>query len=999
MLKGNLSGFSLGEIFQSLAINKHTGTLSLTPPTPGAWPKHIYFEDGVIRFFSHGEPQTPRIGELLVRTGRLAPQHLEKALKDAAGTGQLLGRVLLDNGYIAERDIQEALAYKLREELYELFSWEEGDFEFRLNECPEELFDALQRSVKVAISTNAVIMEGLRRMDEWQRIHTRIRTENEIFIPTGAPLPESEYPVDEALELSNGRTSVGEIVSIYPGSKFELLKAIYDLLESGTLAPRSVPDLRTEAAEAEKARDFAHAVRVLRFASECSPETPEIFIELGDSLAHLYQEKQAQTAYIRALHLLFDQGDWDVAADVAEKLPPNADVETPDLHRLLRVFIELKLAKKALWAGQQLAAQLQKAGEMHRAVEVLNSLVLVDPDDLNLKIQIATLLQQVGDVEHATQHYEEVAAVLEEQKKVKDQIKILRIVAELNPRRLDVKQKVTALVALQEKLERRRKQRLTLAGASAIFATIAVVVPIAYEVKARELYQHATRMEEISLSTRDFSRARLVYEELLKSYGLSSKADDAKLALERINGIQRSMDDTVKFRVMDEQRKKDEEKLKVEKAVEEKLTAAKVAEDALDLALAHKLYSEAQELSRSAMRVYDIRFPVLIRSRPDRATAVVNGLQIGKTPVIHHYAPGDKVEISLAREGCEPFSIKVDLEKQKELEYQLLRKPVAEVVLPTSFEQSPLDAGVTELLIFPSRDGNVYAYDPTRREIAWKRSLGQFGDRLSDLHIRNGWVYVGTVDNALVCFHAKTGKRKWPAPAARGPVEAAPATSEDLQRVAVANVFGEVWIFDDATGREIGKFATENEIVAAPLFANELLLVGSRDSYVYGYDFTAGRIVFISELRSEIVADPVRYGRDGIFATLDGRVHRIDTTRRTIAWSVRVTDSLIVALESSPERIYAVLASGVVLGLDPDTGLVTKHWTVGASEPGGVVLHREILYIGFQDGRLVAWDLRAEREAWSWQADSAIRTDPLVLNGRLYVACNSGTLQVLDLLE
>src|SRR5262245_10386144 len=41
MLKGNLSSFSLGEIFQSLAINNHTGTLKITTKDGGQ--KCIYF--------------------------------------------------------------------------------------------------------------------------------------------------------------------------------------------------------------------------------------------------------------------------------------------------------------------------------------------------------------------------------------------------------------------------------------------------------------------------------------------------------------------------------------------------------------------------------------------------------------------------------------------------------------------------------------------------------------------------------------------------------------------------------------------------------------------------------------------------------------------------------------------------------------------------------------------------------------------------------------------
>ena len=71
----------------------------------------------------------------------------------------------------------------------------------------------------------------------------------------------------------------------------------------------------------------------------------------------------------------------------------------------------------------------------------------------------------------------------------------------------------------------------------------------------------------------------------------------------------------------------------------------------------------------------------------------------------------------------------------------------------------------------------------------------------------------------------------------------------------------------------------------------------------------------------------------------------------------------------------------------------------GTGHPGGMFLAGDILYVGFQNGNLVAWDTENETAQWTWQADASINIRPVVIGENLYVACNSGTVQVLELLD
>ena len=54
-----------------------------------------------------------RIGELLVKAGKLDPSQLERALRVQRDTGERLGTLLVQLGFVAERDLAATVAQEL----------------------------------------------------------------------------------------------------------------------------------------------------------------------------------------------------------------------------------------------------------------------------------------------------------------------------------------------------------------------------------------------------------------------------------------------------------------------------------------------------------------------------------------------------------------------------------------------------------------------------------------------------------------------------------------------------------------------------------------------------------------------------------------------------------------------------------------------------------------------------------------------------------------------
>src|SRR5204862_2248218 len=142
---------------------------------------------------------------------------------------------LIRKGVIQKDDIRVALETKIREDIYDLFLISSADFEFYINNLPEEIFDPVQKNTRIAINTSAVIMEGLRRVDEWRLIQQRIKTSVETFLPlTGSSAPRDEKsPPAEVLRRLEGLTPVSQLSDGSEGGAFDCAKAVYELAESG----------------------------------------------------------------------------------------------------------------------------------------------------------------------------------------------------------------------------------------------------------------------------------------------------------------------------------------------------------------------------------------------------------------------------------------------------------------------------------------------------------------------------------------------------------------------------------------------------------------------------------------------------------------------------------------------------------------------------------------------------------------------------------------------
>src|SRR5215210_9601740 len=228
-LEGTLRDFSLADIFQLIGLQRKTGVLTLRGKDDTVT---VTFLDGkVVGADSLNRRLENRLGTVLIRTGFLTQDQLNRALEIQKETLQRLGFILTHYGIISAESLKEAIQLQILQIVYRLFRWKDGDYHFS-----QETTIEYERENVVPITAESILMEGARMMDEWPIIEKRIRSydmvfrrkvsDQEIMVVGAEDADEVDFDGDSTRRRRGG---FGEKIRI---SQEE--KAIYDMVD-GTM--------------------------------------------------------------------------------------------------------------------------------------------------------------------------------------------------------------------------------------------------------------------------------------------------------------------------------------------------------------------------------------------------------------------------------------------------------------------------------------------------------------------------------------------------------------------------------------------------------------------------------------------------------------------------------------------------------------------------------------------------------------------------------------------
>ncbi len=523
VLRGDLRSLNLASVFQELAQNSQTGTLALKV---GDRRRYLWFEKGLLRLVGLGASHGPSIPNGLLATGKLKADQLGKPDKRQGEHGLL--KSLLQKGAVTEDDIKAALSEQMTELVCDAFLWTDAEFEFSEGDPDEASYDTRQLDWDLKLPVDGVIMEALRRSDEWTEIRKVVLSSEEIFQPLSPPTAGAMDAV--ALRVFahvDGERRLGDIQTVTHLGQFAVFKSAATLLRAGAIQALPVAEAANRARVHAKERRWSHVLGLAHYALQHERHSPELRQLSAQALEGLDKPEEAAAEYRLLLAELTEQKRLEEAVEACRRIVRLTPRDTFTQERLFQLLLDLGRADEALVHGEGLAASLKRAGLPDRARAVYERLVARFSDKDEIVEELAEIARQMGDKDEAIALYRKLHARAVAKGDEGLIVQRSRTLLRLDPTLEDVaKQRLEIETGIyRRKRTRARRVRWILAGAA---AGAIVLAAFAHDMKARSSLSEARSKTLPMVEQRDYAGVLKLYNRVADRAAWSFVATDAR---------------------------------------------------------------------------------------------------------------------------------------------------------------------------------------------------------------------------------------------------------------------------------------------------------------------------------------------------------------------------------------------------------------------------------------------------------------------------------------
>ena len=774
-IKGDLDRIDLANIFQMLTLNQNEGTLHVFY---GGVHKLIYFTgNGIILPFDQ-DTMDDRVISLLLRQGKLSEDQVERARynTNTLNTG-LLGAILQMN-YASDQDVNRAIVSQMEEDIYDLFLVNEASFEFIEDEKPTGPQTMDERFL---LAPNNMLMEAVRRGDEWAHIRELVPSEVEVFevvdhtLPEGVDDGDGEYPL--IMEAIDGIRSIKSIIEVTRLHRFTVFKKCSVLVESGKITPVEIQQLVRRADDCIRTSRTQDAIDLYERAIAAGIEETDVFDKVGNAYFSISEHKKAIRHFYRLSELLEGRGALKQAIKIYLLIREIMPTEIVARERIFQLYLynrELFEDTKydAMEEGRKLALVFKEIGRQESGVEVIQLLTeAYRQENANLE-ELAKMALDIRSPAIALRILEQLGERLLQEGNNTDALRIYRRIKCIDPEHRGIDDRLDRLI--EDDLSDRKRHRRILKTSLLIMALLGLVgVYFVFNSFAFDAFT-VIHYDDL-MAGKEFDEARDQYENFCARFPLSIYWF---LARERLGSIN-SADERYRFEVDLQHQYSEEENLASQENAENLFVDAEVRLQLSDLVTALRLlkksraaakdpawmkekeidekiesletfFEEALNLKESASKLREagkfadahallvrlvleygeapsvrgVTLPLLVKSNPSGARilisgeeAVAQGGQRAVTPTVLDVSPGRAVEISVAKEGFMIERLPVDVLDNHEVNFELRFRSEKQIQAGKNLAYPPVLAGKDFVLGY--KNGRVRLLKPEAEGEGW----------------------------------------------------------------------------------------------------------------------------------------------------------------------------------------------------------------------------------------------------------------------------------------
>jgi tetratricopeptide (TPR) repeat protein len=473
--QGDLRNIGLATVFQNLQQNLQSGTLRLERKDKK---RFVYLKEGRVAMYSPGEGVETPVGEFLMRNGKITGDELDAAAKKRR-KGTRLGGVLERTGSVTPDDLNLAVRQFIEEELYDLFTWLDGKFEFEEGSPPEGLFDIEMRNASVSLDPNAIILEAARRVDEWERINRIVGSLGDIYVVRRERQPDLEAMRDDRIkrvaEFLDGRRDVSGVIRDSAMGRFTVCNTLSRLVGERIVRPVSADELRKLAEEAEIGDSIEEAVRLMRRALDLERNDTSLRTRLAGLLDRAGEKEEAASEYKLLANSFMDAGRTNDAVDALRKAIDLMPSDVTTRERLFQLLSDSGGKTVALETGMALASTYTTLGLNEKARASLQKLLALNPSDrAAVERRLIDSHLSLGDVKAAIEQIRKMAKRAMKARDFDEAGRFFDELLKLDSKDEEARKRVAEIQAgIVERLQERRRARIR------AVVIIAVSLPLA----------------------------------------------------------------------------------------------------------------------------------------------------------------------------------------------------------------------------------------------------------------------------------------------------------------------------------------------------------------------------------------------------------------------------------------------------------------------------------------------------------------------------------------
>ncbi|MFH0901987.1 MAG: DUF4388 domain-containing protein [Pseudomonadota bacterium] len=304
-LSGSFSTMPFPELLQWLGDSKRTGMLTVSLEFEE---RYMRIAGGEIVGLSSDDPRWSDLSRIVSSRGLVEEGRLKAAMDARDRSGRMLSQVLVEDGHVATAELAKVIRLHAVDTALQLFLWHDGRFLFCDTEAGGILSEATpcekELLIDPALPAQELLMDGMRRVDEWRRIAQLLPSD---YTVVSAESAAPDLPTLEILVAAGRPLALGDLCMRIPRPRLEIIEELFEAHRRGLLEVDAA--LQSESSDGETSlvvqliatartlleeKQFDEVAALLRSVVDLDPfnsEARELLRQArAEQLVQLYQE-------------------------------------------------------------------------------------------------------------------------------------------------------------------------------------------------------------------------------------------------------------------------------------------------------------------------------------------------------------------------------------------------------------------------------------------------------------------------------------------------------------------------------------------------------------------------------------------------------------------------------------------------------------------------------------------------------------------------------------